>query len=253
MFKVSIYIAPFQTCVLPKHFTCNLKLPSSGTINSVIPFVRGSHSLPSQLPWEHKGHKAATRHSESIWNSHYSSTYPHCWYSINLPLKGWRAESTLWHRHQFSQRVTHPSTNWTRGCLTSVIDWELVKSCHFATYTHHVWHYSFSILVVVWGHLGFQTASARNLEVLSISLAFGWFCQWPTPLMLPGCIVVVVLGVCVNVGICVQHPTPGHMVDASEFIYGIFISILPPLMHIKLGIWHFRGIFFAGRYFAILC
>ena len=38
-----------------RHFTCNLSLPSTGTFNCVIPFMRGSHLLPSQLPWEHTG------------------------------------------------------------------------------------------------------------------------------------------------------------------------------------------------------
>ena len=32
--------------------------------------MRGSHLLPSQLPGEHTGHKAASRHSEPIWNAH---------------------------------------------------------------------------------------------------------------------------------------------------------------------------------------
>ena len=37
-------------------------------------FVRGSHFLPSQLPGDHTGHKATSRHGEPIWNAHYSST-----------------------------------------------------------------------------------------------------------------------------------------------------------------------------------
>ena len=32
--------------------------------------MRGSHPLPSQLPGEHTGHEAASRHSEPIWNAH---------------------------------------------------------------------------------------------------------------------------------------------------------------------------------------
>ena len=32
--------------------------------------MRGSHFLPSQLPGEHTGHEAASRHSEPIWNAH---------------------------------------------------------------------------------------------------------------------------------------------------------------------------------------
>ena len=55
---------------------------------------------------------------------------------INLPLNGWRAESTLWHRHQFSQMVIHWSTNWVHGCLTSVTDQELVKTSHTKSDLH---------------------------------------------------------------------------------------------------------------------
>ena len=95
------------------------------------PFVMGSHLLPSQLPGEPTGHETASKHSEPIWNAHYSSPHPHCWYSLNLNTKGWRTGSMLQHRHQFSQVVTHTSTNQAHGCLTSVIDLELVKSCHF--------------------------------------------------------------------------------------------------------------------------
>ena len=57
-------------------------------------FVKGSHLLPSQLPREHTGHEAASRHSEPIWKVHYSSTYHQCWYSFYLPTRGWRVEST---------------------------------------------------------------------------------------------------------------------------------------------------------------
>ena len=32
--------------------------------------MRGNHLLPSQLPGEHTGHKAASRCSEPIWNAH---------------------------------------------------------------------------------------------------------------------------------------------------------------------------------------
>ena len=58
------------------------------------PFMRESHLLPSQPPGEHTGHKAASRHGEPTWNAHYSSTHHQCWYSLYLPTKGWRAEST---------------------------------------------------------------------------------------------------------------------------------------------------------------
>ena len=35
--------------------------------------MRGSHLLLSQLPGEHKGHRAASRNSEPIWNAHVPS------------------------------------------------------------------------------------------------------------------------------------------------------------------------------------
>ena len=41
-------------------------------------FVRGSHLLHAQLPGEHTDHKAASRHGETFWNAHYSSTCHHC-------------------------------------------------------------------------------------------------------------------------------------------------------------------------------
>ena len=40
--------------------------------------LEGGHLLPSQLPGEHTGHKAASRHGEAIWNAHYSSIHHHC-------------------------------------------------------------------------------------------------------------------------------------------------------------------------------
>ena len=41
-------------------------------------FVRGSHLPPISTPWEHTGHKAASRCGEPIWNAHYSSICHHC-------------------------------------------------------------------------------------------------------------------------------------------------------------------------------
>ena len=41
-------------------------------------FVRGTHLLPSQLPGEHTGNKAASRHGKPIWNAHYSPTHHDC-------------------------------------------------------------------------------------------------------------------------------------------------------------------------------
>ena len=53
------------------------------------------------------------------------------------------------------------------------------------------------------------------------------------------------------------YNTPGHMVNASEFMCGIYTGILMPLMHFKLFgqlafLWHLRGIFVAGTYFVLL-
>ena len=47
------------------------------------------------------------------------------------------------------------------------------------------------------------------------------------------------------------------MVNGSEFICDIYFGILSPLMHIKEFrhvdyIWHVRGIFVAGTYFAVV-
>ena len=55
----------------------NYYYPSSGQA-LFHSFVRGSHLLPSQLPGEHTGHKAASMCGEPIWNAHYSSTFHHC-------------------------------------------------------------------------------------------------------------------------------------------------------------------------------
>ena len=62
---------------------------------STVSFLcEGTNLLPSQLPGEHTGHKAASRCGEPTWNAHYSFTHHQCWYSFYLPTEGWRAEST---------------------------------------------------------------------------------------------------------------------------------------------------------------
>ena len=53
------------------------------------------------------------------------------------------------------------------------------------------------------------------------------------------------------------YSTSGHMGDAIEFICGIYIAILPPLMHIKwfrhmVFMWHLNGIIVTGTYFAVV-
>ena len=73
-----IYIAPNKSDeVIPKTlYMVQYYYPSSGQ-TLCHSFVRGSHLLPSQLPGEHTGHKAASRHGEPIINAHYSSTHLH--------------------------------------------------------------------------------------------------------------------------------------------------------------------------------
>ena len=58
-------------------------------------FVRGSHLLPSQLPGEHTGHKAASRHSEPIWNAHYSPICHHC----QVPILHFGEVRHMWSSH----------------------------------------------------------------------------------------------------------------------------------------------------------
>ena len=60
-----------------RYFTWYILITSAQT-KHCDSFVRGSHLLPSQLPGEHTGHEAASRHGEPIWNAHYSSTHHHC-------------------------------------------------------------------------------------------------------------------------------------------------------------------------------
>ena len=58
---------------------------------STITFLNeGSHPLPSQLPEEHAGHKAA---SMKFLIAHYTSTHCHCWYSFYLSTEELRVES----------------------------------------------------------------------------------------------------------------------------------------------------------------
>ena len=73
------YIAPDKSdYIIPKvlHMVHHYYPSSSQAL--CHSFVRGSHILPSQLPGEHTGHKAASRCSEPIWNACYSSTHHHC-------------------------------------------------------------------------------------------------------------------------------------------------------------------------------
>ena len=73
------YIAPSKSdWVIPKAlYMVHYYYPSSGQA-LCHSFMRGSHLIPSQLPGEHTGHKAASRHDEPIWNAHYSSIHHHC-------------------------------------------------------------------------------------------------------------------------------------------------------------------------------
>ena len=49
------------------HVTCNFPAQALSTVSFLY---EGEHLLPSQLPGEHTGHKAASRCSEPIWNAH---------------------------------------------------------------------------------------------------------------------------------------------------------------------------------------
>ena len=77
-------------CIISKPLNMVILLLPQALCHSSL---RRSHLLPSQLPGEHTGHKAASRCSEPLWNAHYSSTHHHCWYSFYLPTEGWKVES----------------------------------------------------------------------------------------------------------------------------------------------------------------
>ena len=50
-----------------KHFTMNIIITPAQAQALCHSLVRGSHLLPSQLPGEHTGHKAASKCSEPFW------------------------------------------------------------------------------------------------------------------------------------------------------------------------------------------
>ena len=56
--------------------------------------MRGSHLLPSQLPREHTGHKAASRCSEPIWNATIPPITLIAGTHFINPQEGWKAKST---------------------------------------------------------------------------------------------------------------------------------------------------------------
>ena len=88
--KLYIYIAPSSGNVLPRILYVQLITPTSGTINCVIPATSSHLNSLGSI----KGHKAASRCSEPIWNAQYLSTHHQCWYSFYLLTEGWRVEST---------------------------------------------------------------------------------------------------------------------------------------------------------------
>ena len=87
------------------------------------------------------------------------------------------------------------------------------------------------VVVNYFSDLGFGQLSFHNQAALSLSAA----------------VVVSLLSV---------YSASGHMVDASELMYGIHIGILLHLMHIKkfmhvVYMWLLSGIFVPGTYIAI--
>ena len=116
-------------------------------------FMRGSHLLPSQLPGEHTGHKAASRHSEPIQNAYYSSICHHC----QVPILHLGEVRHMWSSH-LAQRcystagpshishyeampagmVTNPCINCAHDCLTSVIKRKTFAPCYVSP--HNINH-----------------------------------------------------------------------------------------------------------------
>ena len=85
---IHLYSTPFRQCPTKStsHTTCN----SWAEALSTMSFLCDVEPPPCQLPGEHTGHETASRCHEPIQNAHCSSTHPHCWYSFNLTMKGWR-------------------------------------------------------------------------------------------------------------------------------------------------------------------
>ena len=103
--------------------------------------MRVSHLLPSQLPGEHTGHKAASRCSEPIWNAHIPPialiagthfTYPRRDGRLSQPVEYSTAgPSHLSHYGaMLAGRSTHPCINRAHDCLTSVIKHKTFAPCY---------------------------------------------------------------------------------------------------------------------------
>ena len=109
--------------------------PSSGQA-PCHSFVRGNLFLLSQLPGEHTGHKAASRHGEPTWNAYYSSIHHQCWYSLYLPTEGWRAEST-------PGQVESRSGYWTQN-----LSWEGLLFYQLSYLGQYVYTYIWSYMYI---------------------------------------------------------------------------------------------------------
>ena len=80
--------------------------------------MRGSHLLPSQLPGEHTGHEAASRHSEPIWNAHIPPitliagthfTYPGRDGRLSQPVESAQLGLVMYHTIEQCWQDGHPS------------------------------------------------------------------------------------------------------------------------------------------------
>ena len=120
--------------------------------------MRGSHLLPSQLPGEHTGHKAASRCSEPIWNAHIPPitliagihfTYPGRDGRLSQPVECSTAGPSHVSHYggNTSRMVTHPCINQAHDCLTSVIKRKRFTPCYVSPYTLHVTTCDWSLLV----------------------------------------------------------------------------------------------------------
>ena len=99
---------------------------------------------PISTPWGPTGHKAASRHSEPIWNAHYPPTHHHCQvpmlhlgevstHGVHILPKDVTAQMGPSYISHYGAMPadSHPSCiNWARDCLTSVIKRKAFVPCY---------------------------------------------------------------------------------------------------------------------------
>ena len=115
--------------------------------------MRGSHLLPSQLPGEHTGHEAASRHSEPIWNAHIPPITLIAGTHFTYPGRDGRPSqpvecSTAGPSHESHYGATpagqspihvfHPCINRAHDCLTSVIKRNTFAPCYVSPSAYSV-------------------------------------------------------------------------------------------------------------------